>query len=319
MNLILKYPIMKRGMMKLRTPVKATLPAPYVAIDGSSLAVMTYLKGGRKKKSLVSKRAYRKALKAQGDAELLGHYSEGLTGRGPSTGDARRLRVNPPRQWFDRPNVILSKLLSNKASIRDLHAAVLFASVTPFQADQKESLLQGLESFIASNRFSNKESVLTVLGAAVRKYCLNMRPDQFDSISHWLAPSQTEAVSPIFELELSKGVHWRLKSLPIRSGVNAPVLLDALESAAESHLHANRLVNPQTVAVAASLCVAALELRALMKTDDGLVDFIDRMKQPQNPRLLRIVSRQLISDAMDVRSGAPDFANRLMCLAAFDA
>lgn len=233
-----------------------------------------------------------------------------------TVGGGERLRVQPPREWFGKTDVILSKLLDSKTSLHEQRAAVLFSSVTAFDEADKNSLLRGLSDYIEKNRFAQDEAVLTVLGAAVRKYCMNMPVGFFDSTSSWFSPSTTQPVSSVFEMELSKGIHWRLTTLPFNEAIAAPELLSSLETAAGPYLYASRLVRSATAAVAMNLCIATLELGTRMGEDDRLLQFTQRMRATQNARLLRLVSRQLERDAKEVCNQSPKLAEKLNRLAA---
>jgi len=309
MSLMLKY--QSSGPQTRR---KATSSDGYPPIADEKAAVVTLLKIGK----FVKRNRRRVYVKEQSLTIVANPPYQKIRSSSASTvGGADRLRLQPPREWFGRPDVILSKLLDSESSVHERRAAVLFSSVTAFGDSEKESLLNGLSNYIEKNRFTQDESVLTVLGAAVRKYCMNMPADRFESTASWLLPSTVQSVSPIFEMELSKGIHWRLTSAPTGDAIAAPRLLDALEMASAPYLYASRLVSSATAAVAINLCIATLELGARMGEDDRLVRFTERMKAPENARLLRMVSRQLERDAKEVRDHAQEFAEKLKQLAAF--
>ena len=88
--------------------------------------------------------------------------------------------------------------------------AVLFAETVAFDDAQRPQLLDRLRDFITKNRFAIGEDTLTSLGAAIRKFTMNMSESDFEAYAEWLRPTQTETLSHHVELELTKSVAWRL-------------------------------------------------------------------------------------------------------------
>ena len=120
-----------------------------------------------------------------------------------------------PPAWIKSPVEILTRLESDQTSADELETALLVAEITDFGDELIERLLVSLEKYISATRFTNDDDTMVMLSCAIRKYAMNMDASHFNNYAKWLHPTETKYLDSRIEMELVKGVDWRISYEPI--------------------------------------------------------------------------------------------------------
>ena len=171
----------------------------------------------------------------------------------------------------------LDHLESQATDFEDFEKAILVAEITDFPEALRERLLAALGIFIESKRFATDEDTTTLLGSAIRKYAMNMDPAHFDRYPQWLLPSATEYLKPIVELELVKGVSWRLTFEPISvtDGHPLKLLIDRLAQLYSDYIQPRLIVQKNYAATAVEATTALVLLHTLAGSSEMASKLLD--------------------------------------------
>jgi hypothetical protein len=142
----------------------------------------------------------------------------------------------PNENWVYETEGILQRLENRSAYPDDYEAAVLFAEVKPFREEQRTRLLIALGDYIDEHRFVEEEASLVTLCSAIRKYAMNMHESQFEKYANWLLPTETETLHHETEMELAKGICWRLEFEPHSWPADYPHMTRVLFDLVDSYL-----------------------------------------------------------------------------------
>lgn len=165
--------------------------------------------------------------------------------------------------WVESSEAILARLEDAAANENDLNETVLFAETVEFDPDQISSLLNSLAQFIPKYRCSTKEKTILSLGAAIRKFAMNMPEDRFDEYASWLSPAETTYLDHRVELELVQGVSWRLTYVPVSITSVPNQLIETLQEIAGQYTSPRFIVQNNYAATAVEAVVALVSLRIL--------------------------------------------------------
>ena len=190
------------------------------------------------------------------------------------TEDQCDLRNYSDGSWVHDPEGILQRLENRDAYPDDLHAAVLFAEVKPFNGDQRTRLLAAFNRFIEANRFVEDEDSLVILCSAIRKYAMNMTKPHFESYANWLIPTETATLHHEAEMEFAKGICWRLEFEPIVWPASFPKLAGTLFEMAYSYL-TPRLILQKSYANTAMFSIVALHI--LEAISDSNIELVAKL------------------------------------------
>jgi hypothetical protein len=171
---------------------------------------------------------------------------------------------------------LLHRISDPLATQRDRETAILFAETTAFDDSLREPLLRELGKFITKNRFTRDPDRITVVGSAVRKYAMNMDESHFESYVKWLRPTQTEALPCQVELELVKGVCWRLSYRPLSGSTKFPFLESALADIANAYLQFHLILQENYASIALQTILAIAVLQALSGERDKIGPMLQR-------------------------------------------
>ena len=167
------------------------------------------------------------------------------------------------RAWVDSSEIVLARLEDTNANEDDYNETVLFAETVEFGPEEIPRLLNSLGQFISKNRCSIKEKTIVSLGAAIRKFAMNMPEDRFDGYASWLSPGETTYLDHRVELELVQGISWRLTFVPCSIGSVPHQMIETLQEIASQYASPRFIVQKNYAATAVEATVALVLLRIL--------------------------------------------------------
>lgn len=137
----------------------------------------------------------------------------------------------------------------------DAATLVLFAESLPFDADQQSRLLPHLVAFVERNRSTTDSDELVALGSAIRKLIAYLPLSEFDTLSDLLGSGVDETVAKEAELELAKGIVYRL-SWDEADRPQCPRLCDDLYDLAMFHSSKRVVDSSSSAAIALNATIA---------------------------------------------------------------
>jgi hypothetical protein len=210
---------------------------------------------------------------------------------------------------------LLARIKNPKTAQRDRETAILFAETTAFNDSLRQRLLGGLAKFITKNRFTRSPERITVVGAAVRKYAMNMDQSDFESYANWLQPTQTEPLHHLIELELVKGACWRLSYLPVSGTTKFSLLESTLANIANAYLQSHLILQENYASTALQAILAIAILQALSGERDIIGPIFQRAASLGLNWFSEVLDDRLQETCDAVRERDPQLAERLRQLA----
>lgn len=222
-------------------------------------------------------------------------------------------QVNETRdlEWIQSPEQILQRLENAATPPEGRRTAVLFAETTEFPADSIPRLLKVLSQFIGENRFTTDAEMATAVGAAIRKYAMNMSDEQFDSYANWLLPSQTETLGHELELELTKGIEWRLMYEPVSAPGEHPVMRRVLSDLCCGYLTPRLILQKNYAATVLHGIVAVAILKAIAGHGSQTDELIDSAINMQMEWFTEVLADRLAETIRTISEHSPELAERL--------
>lgn len=229
---------------------------------------------------------------------------------------SRPLQVEPNRNvtWVGDPNQLLKYLHSDNLDESNRRIAVLFAEQMEFDSSQTEQLLAGLRDFIHQYRFATEKAQLTALGAAIRKFAMNMPWELFEVYANWFEPTATHTISNYVELELAKSVVWRLTYVRTNSGVSAPALLNVLASLASDYLKPRLVLQENYASIALNAIVATFLLSAYTSEREPSEILAKQVTDLKIDWFRELLQRRLLIATTSLEQSNGDFADKVRVL-----
>ena len=165
-------------------------------------------------------------------------------------------------KWFLEPEAILERLESSATPFQERLTAVFVAETTGFSDEQRPRLVRTLFGFCEAHRFTDNEELETAVGSAVRKLALNMTPTDFEEYAELFAPTDTDTLSCVIELELAKAVSWRLEKLTSPSPGTFPRLESRLTDLASDYLTPRLILQKNYASIVIHAVIAMILLNA---------------------------------------------------------
>jgi hypothetical protein len=162
-----------------------------------------------------------------------------------------------------RRNRYLPRFEDPATDPQERDAAVLFAGSTAFTDEQRPRLLSALGAYITQYRFTRDDDRITVVSSAARKYAMNMDEPEFEAYAVWLVPEETEYLTHRVELELIKGICWRLSFERIAQKGEFPSLARTLCEIAIGYTNSRFLLQKNFAAIALNAIVSVFVLDAM--------------------------------------------------------
>jgi hypothetical protein len=156
---------------------------------------------------------------------------------------------------------IIDGVSSSTTSLSHRCDLILQAEVLEFSTSEVEQMLNLLHQFIDQNRFSNEEDVVIAVGAAIRKYAMNLPNDRMEDYAKLFDTSSTEAMSEQIELELVKAITWRLTAQPPEFDDPFPSLAVRLRDLADTYIRPRLITQKNFAAIAINALLGLLLLR----------------------------------------------------------
>lgn len=228
--------------------------------------------------------------------------------------------TEPDNQWMSSAEAIIERLDSNETSFEQRVQAALLAEIVPVAAELKPRLLNGLFKFAHEHRLSENEQAQVAVGAAIRKFAMNMPGNMLDQYATLLIPSETQTVPCRIELELAKGATWRLAQLPESECKHASQLEFRLTELATDYLSSRLILQENYAAIALNALLAVVLLNSHKQQE--LISRIESLRAGQHhmswfkelvaDRLMEAARKQTVVDPeRAVRMQA--FARQLDC------
>lgn len=167
--------------------------------------------------------------------------------------------------WVQSADLILNRLVDSKSTADEISTAILFAEVQAFDETQTAALLMALRKFIGENRFAQTDEIVTVLGAAIRKFAMNMKQSDFGTFAAWMMPSDTRRVHHDTELELAKGALWRVKFGSLLAIEDFSQLIQGLRGVASDYLNPRVILDKNYASIARLAITATFAMEVWMK------------------------------------------------------
>lgn len=234
---------------------------------------------------------------------------------GISTDDVMESRED----WTFSPEGILQRLEDPCICWDDQLTAVLFAETTAFNESQKLRLLPCLYRFCEDHRFSTDEDTVTAVGAAIRKYAMNMGESDFDGYAELLVPSNTETLSHEIELELVKALGWRLVYQPFEFGEGCPRLVDVLADFCDGYLTRRLILQRNYASTVLHGIVAVAILESAVGEFVNSRSLVERVGKLQIAWFYELLSDRLAEAIVNLAEHRPDLAEKLQNEVAFAA
>lgn len=228
-------------------------------------------------------------------------YREFSSGYLPSSQDSAGRCKN---SWLLDTGRILDAL-ENHPSLKRKESAAIAASVTTFTSDQKPRLLKALEKYIESGLQACDEDSLTAVGAAARKFGMNMEPDGFDSFRQWFSQSDGINIHPDLLMELAKGVRWRFVFLPFAEQEKYP-LVEALKKTVSQFSQSHSVEEKNYAAVRLELYLALIEVAAMQDELDLIAGDLNTLEHVNEEWFVDMLRKSLFDDVkrMEARGNA---------------
>ena len=192
--------------------------------------------------------------------------------------------------------------------------AIIDASHTKFTDDQRPVLLDGLHKFIGPNLYTRVEDEITVVGSAARKYALNMDESRFEEYASWLQPKQTHYPHHRVELELVKGICWRLAYEPVRAKSKFVSLRETLSAIGQNYTTSRFLLQKNYAAIALNSIVSVFILDAISGQKASAKRIASRVREAGLGWFQKMVERRLITTAKSIREHDPSLSKQLLVL-----
>ena len=215
-------------------------------------------------------------------------------------------------KWNHDSSCILERLNPLFADNNERRQAVLFAETIAFHDNERRQLLEYLGDFISKHRFAIDEDTLTIMGAAIRKFALNMAESDFEAYAQWLRPTDTQTIRPHIELEMAKALVSRLSYENVAEGEAFPELIAAVSTLARDYIFAPRRVlqdNFASIALNAILAVAILD--AISNNDRKTSEILDAAKKLRIEWFLDLVLSRIDDAAIAIETRNAAVAQRL--------
>ncbi len=175
--------------------------------------------------------------------------------------------------WIFSPQQLLCRFEADATSIEDRVTAVLFAETVGFDESEKPRLLRALFNFVKDNRFSQDDEMMTAVGAAIRKFAMNMSPSHFADYASLFGRTNTDTLSCELELELAKAVVWKLATCG--GAPSDPALEAALTELAQDYSVPRLILQENYASIVMNAIVAIALLDCPSK--DSLIDRVAKL------------------------------------------
>jgi len=217
-----------------------------------------------------------------------------------------------PPQWIDDQDGILARLESEEVGSDEFEKAVLVAEITDFADDKVKRLLDSLGQFIGNHRFTTDEDTMILLGCAVRKYAMNMGASHFDSYAKWLEPTDTEFLDSKIELELVKGVNWRLSYEPFAvDGNSMDDMVSMLDEVCMQYNSQRLLLQKNFASIAIQANNAIILLHLHLGNGDKVKQVLERSKSLKPSWVAEVIVDQLDENSGFMAEHTPEVSAKV--------
>jgi hypothetical protein len=201
--------------------------------------------------------------------------------------------ISSPPEWVRSEEEILQRLESPE-NADELESAILAAEITEFDDKNIPRLLKSLEAFIATHRFTVDEEEITNLGCAIRKFAMNMDSTQLDEYVDWLAPAEAKSVHNRVELELVKGLLWRLSCEPFEPAGEYAKTKETLTDVANGYLSPRLIFQKNYVSIAICSVAALFVLHSHAKDEVAISQLFTSVKQLDRDWISELVEDEIV-------------------------
>jgi len=191
------------------------------------------------------------------------------------------------------PAAMLEAFGSATSSGQEVRNLALFAETLTFDGSQRARLLEYLWAFVVENRTSRDKGELIALGAAIRKLLAYLPIERFEEIPAILEEKAGMVVLPNIELDMTKGLVYRLSWDVAATTAKCPHLHDALHDLATFHSSRRVLGEEFSSAIAANALIALSSFNDSMVA--GLMESLSKRSQPWFMALVSTRAKRLVN------------------------
>lgn len=209
--------------------------------------------------------------------------------------------TSPGLAWSDSAKSILARLEHPRTDPQEHDTAVLFAGSTAFTEEQRPRLLSALDAYITQHRFTRDDDRITVVSSAARKYAMNMGEAEFEKYAEWLLPEETEYLTHRVELELIKGICWRLSFERIAQKGDFPALARTLCDIAVGYTNSRFLLQKNFAAIALNAIVSVFVLDAMAGREEPAIEVWNQVGKADRKWFTEMLLRRLADTVAAIR------------------
>lgn len=214
-------------------------------------------------------------------------------------------------RWIEEPVEIVNRLSDPHCGEDERDSAVLFGATLSFNDSLRPALLTGLASYIDEFRFTEDEEKATLVGGAARCYGLNMDEPHFEDYAKWLVPEGSRYVSSSIELELVKGIHWRISYEPISEEKGFPKLCDALAEVALGYTNRRMVLQDNFASIASLSATSVFLLEAISGKTKHSVAIWKQTNATKVDFYIELLSEDLERIVDDIQAHDGDLAGKV--------
>jgi hypothetical protein len=208
---------------------------------------------------------------------------------------------NLGRAWSDSAESILARIEDPATDPQERDTAVLFAGSTAFTDEQRPRLLSALGAYITQHRFTRDDDRITVVSSAAREYAMNMGEAEFERYAEWLLPEETEYLTHRVELELIKGICWRLSFERIAQKDEFPTLARTLYDIAVGYTNSRFLLQKNFAAIAMNAIVSVFVLDAMAGREELAAEVWSQVGKANRKWFTEMLQRRLADTVAAIR------------------
>jgi hypothetical protein len=208
---------------------------------------------------------------------------------------------SPGRAYSDSAESILAKIEDPTTDPQERDAAVLFAGSTGFTDEQRPRLLSALGAYITQYRFTRDDDRITVVSSAARKYAMNMGEPEFEAYAVWLVPEETEYLTHRVELELIKGICWRLSFERLTRKGEFPMLARTLYDIAVGYTNSRFLLQKNFAAIALNGIVSVFVFDAMAGREELAAEVWSQVGRANRKWFTELLQRRLADTVAFIR------------------
>ena len=160
------------------------------------------------------------------------------------------------------PRQLVMRIAQPTLDHEERRSLIIDAEPVSFGSDDLSELLPLLREFIVRFRHSDDSDDMTAVGAALRKYMMNVTQADLSRLADLFEPSPIAIIPSEIELELTKTLVWRLTAEPFDADDALPEVAEHLVDLVATYLKPRLVLQKNYSAVAMNAELGLLLLRS---------------------------------------------------------